>query len=620
MMRIWKKGICCLLIAAVMLSGIVYSPVGKKEIVAAEMSTDGDQSKQLVREYDDYDEDDDDYYNKEEETSYKEIRTVSELYAIRNDLKGSYKLMNDIDLSKATAKGGELDTGNGWTPIDGFKGKFDGNGYQIKGMTIYGEMEKTAGLFGSIGGGAIIMNLGMCDVNIDIKVSKNAYPDGDCGAIAGHIGHDVFLTNCFVSGKIYVECNYGNSVGGLVGNGDVSSTGTIVDCYNTASVQRICDGDSLCDEKVAGIGRVSGTVTIRNCYNYGSINNGNGRGIGKYGKNCVYLKGSGIEEGATPLTDIQMRDANYFTNFDFHDIWEVDADSSYPYPQLKSCMQVRIQNVVLEQMPVQTQYNQGDGLNLEGGRLLVTYEDGRTSSSAITDLMVSGYDMSQIGTQYVIVRRGNMTVSYPIVVNAIPVTEVNLDKTSLSLNLEGKSEATLTAAVVPSNATDQSITWATDNSNVVIVDQNGEVKALGNGTANVTATASNGISATCQVTVGEQEKKPQDIKSQDIKSGNSNARIKLGRVSISSIKVSGKKLIMRWKRISGASGYHIQIAKNRKFTKGKKNYNASGSQVTGYITGKKKTTYYIRMRAYTYDDDRDKVYGKYSAIKKKKIK
>ena len=52
-----------------------------------------------------------------------EIRTVSDLMAIENNPSGSYILMNDIDLSE-TKKGGELDTGHGWTPIPEFSGNF----------------------------------------------------------------------------------------------------------------------------------------------------------------------------------------------------------------------------------------------------------------------------------------------------------------------------------------------------------------------------------------------------------------------------------------------------------------------------------------------------------------
>jgi hypothetical protein len=43
------------------------------------------------------------------EFEYQEIRTIADLYAIRDNLRGNYILMNDIDLSEATAKGGSWD-------------------------------------------------------------------------------------------------------------------------------------------------------------------------------------------------------------------------------------------------------------------------------------------------------------------------------------------------------------------------------------------------------------------------------------------------------------------------------------------------------------------------------
>ena len=46
------------------------------------------------------------------------VRTIEELYNIRDDLTAKYVLMNDIDLTSATAKGGDWDfEGRGWNPI-----------------------------------------------------------------------------------------------------------------------------------------------------------------------------------------------------------------------------------------------------------------------------------------------------------------------------------------------------------------------------------------------------------------------------------------------------------------------------------------------------------------------
>ena len=67
---------------------------------------------------------------------YVAIHNISELYSIRNGLDQNYILMNDIDMSTATAPGGDYDMGNGWSPIEDFTGNFDGNGYRIIGMHL----------------------------------------------------------------------------------------------------------------------------------------------------------------------------------------------------------------------------------------------------------------------------------------------------------------------------------------------------------------------------------------------------------------------------------------------------------------------------------------------------
>ena len=64
--------------------------------------------------------------------------------------------------------------------------------------------------------------------------------------------------------------------------------------------------------------------------------------------------------------------------------------------------------------------------------------------------------------------------------------------------------------------------------------------------------------------------------------------------------------------------YLIQYALNGKFTKGEKTLNVTSASKTVKKL-KKKSTYYVRVRAYTMDGSK-KVYGKYSSIKKIKIK
>ena len=83
---------------------------------------------------------------------------------------------------------------------------------------------------------------------------------------------------------------------------------------------------------------------------------------------------------------------------------------------------------------------------------------------------------------------------------SVPVTGVTLNKTALSLTVGGTE--TLTATIAPNNATNKNVTWYSSNSAVATVDQNGNVEAVGAGTANITVTTEDGsFTATCAVTV-----------------------------------------------------------------------------------------------------------------------
>lgn len=80
------------------------------------------------------------------------------------------------------------------------------------------------------------------------------------------------------------------------------------------------------------------------------------------------------------------------------------------------------------------------------------------------------------------------------------VTSVSLNKDSLTLDVGGT--ATLTATITPSNATNQNVTWSSDNESVATVDTNGKVTAVAPGTATITVTTvDGGKTATCAVTV-----------------------------------------------------------------------------------------------------------------------
>ena len=94
---------------------------------------------------------------------------------------------------------------------------------------------------------------------------------------------------------------------------------------------------------------------------------------------------------------------------------------------------------------------------------------------------------------------GAVTLTATVPAPPVAVTGVKLNKTSLSFTGTGSSQ-TLTATVSPSNATNKTITWSSSNTSVATV-SNGVVKAVGFGTATITAKSNNGKTASCSVTV-----------------------------------------------------------------------------------------------------------------------
>lgn len=102
-------------------------------------------------------------------------------------------------------------------------------------------------------------------------------------------------------------------------------------------------------------------------------------------------------------------------------------------------------------------------------------------------------------------------------VDDVAVTGVALSSSTLSLQMGGKETASLTATVEPEDATNKNVTWSSDNSSVVTV-ENGNVTALKEGTAKITVTtADGGKTAECTVTVAKAEEVETEVKVNEVK-------------------------------------------------------------------------------------------------------
>ena len=177
----------------------------------------------------------------------------------------SYKLIQDIDL------GGRI-----WTPIGtssslSFMGRFDGNGYAIKNLTIDPTITVDyLGLFGYVGGTAdgegnsTIVDFVLENVSILSSTTCKTQSSQYVGGVAGYVAKANAISNIFVkSGKIE-GCN---NVGGIAGK---TNTGVeIYSCKNQADVYgNISDKDSSVN--VGGIvGSNGGAITA--CINDANV-------------------------------------------------------------------------------------------------------------------------------------------------------------------------------------------------------------------------------------------------------------------------------------------------------------------------------------------------------------
>jgi hypothetical protein len=184
-----------------------------------------------------------------------EIRTWYDLDAVRDNLGGSYLLMNDLD--STTAGYEELasptaNAGMGWQPIgtwaDRFTGSFDGGGYEIRDLFINRpDDEYCVGLFGCVDVGSGIKNLGVVNVVVTGRLHN----------VGGLVGTNWgTVSNCYSTGNVTGDVG----VGGLVG---WNEAGTVNNSYSTASVT----GE---DEHVGGLAGGNGG-TVSNSYSTGSV-------------------------------------------------------------------------------------------------------------------------------------------------------------------------------------------------------------------------------------------------------------------------------------------------------------------------------------------------------------
>lgn len=97
---------------------------------------------------------------------------------------------------------------------------------------------------------------------------------------------------------------------------------------------------------------------------------------------------------------------------------------------------------------------------------------------------------------------------------------------------------------------------------------------------------------------------------------------KVKKVTLKKVKSPSKKKIeVRWKKVSGVTGYQVTVGLNKKFKKGKKTVTVKGASKTKAVVKnvKRKKWYYVKVRAYKTVKGTKK-YGQWSSVRRIKVK
>ena len=122
-----------------------------------------------------------------------------------------------------------------------------------------------------------------------------------------------------------------------------------------------------------------------------------------------------------------------------------------------------------------------------------------SSNASIASVDQNGKVTALKGGNATISAKAGEKIATCVVTITVPVSSITLDNTTLALE-EGET-ATLTATVLPDNATDKTVTWTSSNTTVATV-SGGTVTAIKEGTATITAKAGD-KTATCSVTISK---------------------------------------------------------------------------------------------------------------------
>ncbi len=460
--------------------------------------------------------------------NYYEITKCSELAYVAqtggdwltyNYILGNNLILNEVEFTwdedgNLTNPQAEIDALHQWTPIDSFKGIFDGNGYVISGLYVNSPKFNDIGLFGYTG---IANNGGIINTTV-----KNAYLVGDSytGGIVGY--NNLKIQDCSFSGfvmgtssvggiagetfsSITNSCNYGTIIGkGTVVGGIAGGSG--------GSITNSCNYGTIIGKGTA-VGGITGysSDSVHGSYNFGNVNGTERVGgiVGSYSRSSV---------------------SSRYNVSDVYNFAHIEGTSSVG-GIIGSAEYLKLKNAYnLGSISAQTNAGAiiGNSDHIWGDRSTITncyyaktpdlYAFGNRTDTGIADDepgIAEPKTLAELKQRSTFVNWDFDTVwaidptlndGYPYLRwqtfsdTPIEINSITLDQTTLTLSVG--DTAYLAATVSPATATDKTLTWTTSAPSVATVTPAGKVTAVAPGTATITAASADGNhSASCTVTV-----------------------------------------------------------------------------------------------------------------------
>ncbi len=231
---------------------------------------------------------------------------------------------------------------------------------------------------------------------------------------------------------------------------------------------------------------------------------------------------------------------------------------------------------------------------------------------------------------------------YGIVNPLAAVQRAKLKKTSIGRSISGvetsytKKLSEKSFQLTPKTEGSGIFTYTSSNPEVAAVDENGTVTLKKAGTTYITvAVGLSGIyqpaSVSVKVNVTEEKKEEDSGKKESrekkTKEGEKIYKEKAGKATawkkVRGIRVkAGRQLLtVCWKRSTGVDGYQIWIARNKKFTKGRKTVLIKKNKKIKKVFRKlkKNQKYFVKIRTFVKKSG-TRTYGKFSKVKKVKIR